>query len=69
MAQANISAVLDESKKAWVHKELEPRPHEDFARKTWMHTYKSSTAWIWACPKEHNMLNERYFPVVAHTFF
>ena len=69
MAQANIAAAMDESMRAWVQRELEPRPHEDFIKKAWMQANRSSSAWIWACPKEHIRLNQRRFPVVAHTYF
>jgi len=59
MAHANITTVLDGIKKAWVDRELMPRPHDDFVRKAWMQTDKSSNAWVWAGPKEHCRINER----------
>jgi hypothetical protein len=69
VAHANIATVLDENKKTWVDRELLPRPHDDFARKASMQTNKSSSACVWACPKRHNLLNERQFSVVAERFF
>ena len=67
--QANIAAVMDESMRACAQREQEPRPHENFAIKAWMQADRSSGAWIWTCPKEHNMLNQRQFPVMIHTYF
>ncbi len=48
---------------------MKARDHKEFARKAWMQCDRSSSAWVTACPKEHNALNARQFPIVAQTYF
>ncbi len=48
---------------------MKARDHMEFARKAWMQSNRNISAWVTACPKEHNALNARQFHVVAQTYF
>jgi hypothetical protein len=52
-----------------VFRQLKNKSHDNFERKAWYKSDKFNNVWIWTCPKEHNWLNARRFPVVEHTYY
>jgi len=69
VAQGNLSATMDDSRRHMVNEHTKVKEKEDFWRKAWMQRDKSSSAWVMACPKEHSYLNSDQFPVVCQTYF
>ena len=69
VAQGTLSATMDDSTRHKVSEQMKVKEREDFGRKAWMHIDKSSSAWVTACPKEHNHLNADQLPVVCQTYF
>ena len=68
-SQATLTAKLDETRRVKIDNEIRRRDHTDFGRKAWIQADKMTIAWVTACPKEHNALNARHFPVVPQTYF
>jgi len=64
-----MTAIMEESIRDRVGREICQRDQSDFGRKAWMQSDKSSSTWLTLCPKEHNGLNARQFPVVVQTYF
>ena len=64
-----MTTILEESRRERVGREISKRDPADFGRKAWMQSDKTSSAWVTTCPKEHNGLNPRQFPVVVQTYF
>jgi len=64
-----LTTILEESKRERVGRKISLRDPLDFGRKAWMQSDKSKSAWVTVCPKEHNGLNPRLFPVVVQTYF
>jgi hypothetical protein len=60
---------MDESMRHIMDRIMKARNHKEFARKAWMQCDRSNNAWVTACPKEHNALNAKQFPIVAQTYF
>ncbi len=60
---------MDETRCKKIDGEIRQRDLTDFGRKAWIHADMMSSTWVTACPKEHNALNARQFPVVAQTYF
>jgi len=52
-----------------VHMHLNDRRHDNFGRKAWFQSNKSSSAWVWTCPKEHSRRNARQFSIVVQIYF
>jgi hypothetical protein len=67
--QTSITAVMEESRRARLDRQIRQRDHTDFGRKAWIQSDKSSSAWVTTCPKEHSRLTEKQFPVVAQAYF
>ena len=61
--------ICDESKKQWLRSHLQERNNNNFERKAWYQSDKTSGVWVCTCPKEYCRLNARQFPVVAQTYF
>ena len=62
-------ATLDETRRMKVDIEIRRRDQTNFGRKAWIHAVRRSSTWVTTCPKEHNALNARHFPVSAQTYF
>jgi hypothetical protein len=59
VTQGSISAMLDDIMRHKLDRQMKESGHSEFQRKAWMHIDRSSSAWVTACPKEHNSLNAR----------
>jgi hypothetical protein len=64
-----LKAILDETIRTKIDREILGRDHTDFGRKAWVRADMMSNTWVTTCPKEHNALNARQFRVVAQTYF
>ncbi len=64
-----LTVILEESMRDMLGRDIRQRVQSDFGRKAWMQSDRSSNAWVTTCPKEHNGLNARPFPVVVHAYF
>ena len=62
-------AICDESKKEWVHMQLQESGHTDYERKAWYQTDKANVVLLWTSSKNNNRLNTRQFSVDAQTYF
>ena len=69
MAQSDLTAAVDESKKEWGSRHINVRQRDNFERKAWMQEDRSSNTWVWTCLNMHCGLNARHFPVVVQTYF
>ncbi len=69
MSRGSLSATMDERRRHRLNERMQGKHHDEFGRKTWMQCDKSSSAWVPACPKEHNSLNKGQFHVVCQTYF
>ena len=58
-----------ETRRVKIDTDIKSKDHTDFGRKAWIQAHRMSNSWVTACPKEHNALNARQFPVVAQTYF
>ena len=65
VSHATLTTILKESIRDELGREISQLDQSDFGRKAWMQSDKSSSAWVTACPKEHNGLNARQSPVVV----
>ena len=68
-SQATLTVTLDETRRMKIDIEIWKRDHADFGRKAWIQLDMMSSTWVTTCPKDHNALNARQFPVVGHTYF
>ena len=60
---------MDDIRRHKIDRQMKELGHSEFQRKAWMQIDMSSSAWLTACPKEHNALNARQFPMMAQTYF
>ncbi len=67
--QGSLSATMDDSRRHMLNDHMQGKQKEDFGSKAWMQCDRNSSAWITACPKEHNSLSSRQFPAVCQTYF
>ena len=68
-SRTTLTATLDVTRRVKIDNEIRRKDHTDFGRKAWILADRMSNTWVAACPKEHNALSARQFPVVAHTYF
>ncbi len=69
VTQGSLLAIIDDIKRYKLDRLIQAMGHQEFERKAWMHEDKYSSAWVTACPKEHNALTGKQFPVVVQTYF
>jgi len=69
VSHATLATILEESRRDMLGREISQRDQSYFGRKAWMQSDKSSRAWVTDCPKGHNGLNARQFPLVVHAYF
>ncbi len=60
---------MDDDMRHKINKSMQDMEHAEFRRKAWMQIDRNNSAWVTACPKEHNAFTTRQFPVVAQTYF
>jgi len=68
VAQASLSPIMDDNRAKKITRTVQASQGDDFARKAWFQADKNNSARVWACPKDHNLLSDRQFPVLAQTY-
>jgi len=69
VTQGSLTTTMDDSRRHMVNEHMKNNEHDNFGRKAWLQSDRSSSAWVRACPKEHSSLDAMQFPVVCQTYF
>jgi hypothetical protein len=69
VTQGSLTATMDDNRRHMVNEHMKGKEHDNFERKAWLQRDRNINAWVTSCPKEHNSLDARQFPVVCQPYF